>query len=156
MYQINSDFESVISNCAKNRKKDKGSWINNCIKNTYINMHKLGHAHSIECWDENKLIGGLYGIHINGCFFGESMFSKTTNASKHCLLFLISILIKYDYQLLDSQFYNPHLVQFGAYEILDEEYQNKLKNALEKKSIFPNKITYLESKSILQSLTQTS
>ena len=84
------------------------------------------------------------------------MFSKITNASKHCLLFLISILIKYDYYLLDSQFYNPHLVQFGAHEILDEEYQNKLKIALAKKNTFPTKIIYSESLSILQSLTQTS
>ena len=79
-------------------------------------MNKLGYAQSVECWDGNKLIGGLYGVHIKGCFFGESMFSKISNASKHCLLFLVSILIKYDYLLLDSQFYNPHLVQFGAYE----------------------------------------
>lgn len=84
------------------------------------------------------------------------MFSKITNASKHCLTFLVSILIKYDYLLLDSQFYNPHLVQFGAYEISDDEYQIKLKIALEKKSTFPSKITYSESVSILQSLTQTS
>ena len=84
------------------------------------------------------------------------MFSKISNASKHCLLFLVSILIKYDYLLLDSQFYNPHLVQFGAYEILDDDYQNKLKIALAKKCTFPGKITYSESVSILQSLTQIS
>jgi leucyl/phenylalanyl-tRNA--protein transferase len=119
-------------------------------------MNKLGYAQSVECWDGNKLIGGLYGIHIKGCFFGESMFSKISNASKHCLLFLVSILIKYGFLLLDSQFYNPHLVQFGAYEILDEDYQNKLKIALEKKCTFPNKMSYSESLSILQSLTQTS
>ena len=119
-------------------------------------MNKLGYAHSIECWDGNNLIGGLYGVHIKSCFFGESMFSKVTNASKHCLLFLISILTKYNYHLLDSQFYNPHLVQFGGYEMLNEEYQNKLKTALAIKNIFPAKITYSESLSILQSLTQTS
>ena len=119
-------------------------------------MNKLGYAHSVECWDNNKLIGGLYGVHIKSCFFGESMFSKISNSSKLCLLCLISILIKYKYLLLDSQFYNPHLSQFGAYEILDEEYQNKLKIALAKKNTFPTKITYSESLSILQSLTQTS
>ena len=119
-------------------------------------MNKLGYAHSIECWDANKLIGGLYGLHINSCFFGESMFNKTANSSKLCLLFLISILIKYNFHLLDSQFYNPHLLQFGAYEILDEEYQNKLKIALSKKNTFPAKIAYSESLSILQSITQTS
>jgi leucyl/phenylalanyl-tRNA--protein transferase len=119
-------------------------------------MNELGYAHSIECWNDNNLIGGLYGITIGSCFFGESMFSKITNASKQCLLFLVSILIKYDYLLLDSQFYNPHLVQFGAYEISDQDYQNKLKIALAKKNVFPTKINYSESVSILQSLTQTS
>ena len=84
------------------------------------------------------------------------MFSNSSNTSKYCLLFLISILIKYNYLLLDSQFYNPHLVQFGAYEILDKDYQDKLKIALTKKRTFPSKITYLESVSILQSLTQRS
>ena len=95
-------------------------------------------------------------MHIQGCFFGESMFSKTSNASKHCLLILISILIKYDYLLLDSQFYNPHLAQFGAYEILDKDYQNKLKIGLTKKRKFPSNMPYLESVSILQSLTHIS
>lgn len=119
-------------------------------------MNKLGYAHSVECWDNHKLVGGLYGLHIKSCFFGESMFSKVTNSSKLCLLYLISILIKYDYYLLDSQFYNPHLVQFDAYEILDKDYQNILKIGLTKKRIFPNRMTYLESISILQSLIQTS
>ena len=119
-------------------------------------MHKLGYAHSIECWDEKKLIGGLYGIHIKSCFFGESMFSKISNTSKYCLLFLISILIKNDFNILDSQFYNPHLIQFGAYEISDIEYQKKLKSALLKKRFFQKKINYSESISILQDLTQTS
>ena len=84
------------------------------------------------------------------------MFSKVSNASKLCLLILISILIKYDYFLLDSQFYNPHLIQFGGYEILDTDYQKKLKKALTKDNTFPEKFTHSESISILQSLTQTS
>ena len=84
------------------------------------------------------------------------MFNNVSNSSKHCLLLLISILVKYDFLLLDSQFYNPHLIQFGAYEISDEDYQNKLRVALTKKRKFPAKITYLESLSILQSLTQIS
>ena len=84
------------------------------------------------------------------------MFSNVSNSRKHSLLLLISILVKYDFLLLDSQFYNPHLIQFGAYEISDEDYQNKLRVALTKKRKFPSKITYLESLSILQSLTQTS
>ena len=84
------------------------------------------------------------------------MFSKISNSSKLSLLYLISILIKNKFELLDSQFYNAHLIQFGAYEILDYEYQSRLKNSLSKKCLFNNKIDYSDSISILQSLTQTS
>ena len=84
------------------------------------------------------------------------MFSKVTNSSKLSLLYLISILIKNNFELLDSQFYNPHLIQFGAYEISDYEYQSKLEKSLTKKCLFKNSIDYSDSISILQSLTQTS
>jgi len=84
------------------------------------------------------------------------MFNKITNTSKLCLLFLISILIKNNFELLDSQFYNPHLIQFGAFEISDDEYQSRLKKSLTKKCVFINNINYSDSISILQSLTQTS
>ena len=119
-------------------------------------MNRLGYAHSIECWDHDNLIGGLYGVHIGSCFFGESMFKKITNGSKLSLLFLVTILIKKKFTLLDAQFYNQHLLQFGAYEIPDNEYQSKLKIALKKECLFPKKMNYLDSVSILQSLTQTS
>ena len=84
------------------------------------------------------------------------MFNKITDTSKLCLLFLISILIKNNFELLDSQFYNPHLIQFGAFEISDDEYQSRLKKSLTKKCLFKNNIDYSDSISILQSLTQTS
>ena len=84
------------------------------------------------------------------------MFSNATNTSKYCLLFLISILNKHKFSILDSQFYNAHLIQFGAYEILDEEYYRKLKIALKKKNNFPIEFSYFESLSILQSLAETS
>lgn len=119
-------------------------------------MHRLGYAHSIEYWVNNNLVGGLYGIHIGGCFFGESMFSRTKNASKYCLLYLISILNKGKFKILDSQLFNPHLLQFGAYEVRNKEYQIKLKKAIKQKCIFINNINQSESISILQSLTQTS
>ena len=98
----------------------------------------------------------MYGVHLGGCFFGESMFSKVTNSSKLSLLYLISILIKNNFDLLDSQFYNPHLIQFGAYEISDFEYQSRLRKSLTKKCFFNHNIDYSGSISILQSLTQTS
>ena len=95
------------------------------IRNTYINLFNYGYAKSIECYSQNKIVGGLYGIHIGKCFFGESMFSLQNNTSKFCLLFLISILSNKQFILLDSQFYNSHLLQFGAYEITNKSYELK-------------------------------
>ncbi len=155
-FTLNRNFKDVINNCSSPRKKNKDSWINEVIKNSYIQLNKLNIAHSIECWENQKLVGGLYGVHIGGCFFGESMFSKISNASKLCLIYLISILIKNKFLLLDSQFYNPHLLQFGGYEISDFEYQKKLKKGLAKKTQFIDNINYQESLLILHSLIQTS
>ena len=126
-FKINSDFENIISKCRIANRKDNGTWINDIILNTYINLNHFKMCHSVECYDENKLVGGLYGVHIGGCFFGESMFSDLTNTSKFCLLYLIAILKKNLFFLLDSQFYNEHLVQFGAFEISNKDYLEKLK-----------------------------
>ena len=115
-FKINNEFENVISKCQLASRKDNGTWINNVILDTYINLHHEKKAHSVECYNQNKLVGGLYGVHIGGCFFGESMFSDLTNTSKFCLLYLIAILKKNLFSILDSQFYNKHLIQFGAYE----------------------------------------
>jgi len=93
-------------------------------------------CHSIECYDDDKLIGGLYGVHIGGCFFGESMFSKVSNTSKFCLLYLIAILKKNLFSVLDSQFFNKHLVQFGAFEINHKDYSRRLRKGLEEKRSF--------------------
>ena len=129
-FKINSDFEQVITKCQLVNRKDTGTWINEVILNSYINLHHHKMCHSIECYDKNNLIGGLYGVHIGGCFFGESMFSDLTNTSKFCLLYLIAILKKNIFSLLDSQFYNKHLVQFGAYEVSNQDYLIKLKKNL--------------------------
>ena len=155
-FRINNMFSTVIDNCSKMTDKRRETWINPIIRNTYINLHILGYAKSIECYDKNKIIGGLYGIHIGKCFFGESMFSEKKNISKFCLLVLISILIKYKFNLLDSQFYNSHLLQFGAHEITNRNYELKLKNNISKLSKFPNSICFQESLSILQSLSHKS
>ena len=126
-FKINNEFEKVITNCQNAKRKDKGTWINKLILDTYINLHYQNISHSIECYDADKLVGGLYGVHIGGCFFGESMFSNLSNTSKFCLLYLIAILKKNFFSLLDSQFYNEHLIQFGAYEINNAAYLKKLK-----------------------------
>ena len=155
-YKINTNFSKIIKKCSQIRRRDEGSWINDLIINTYIELHEIGYAHSVECWEKDNLIAGLYGVHIGSCFFGESMFSKKTNTSKLTLLYLISVLIKNKFSLLDSQFYNQHLVQFGGYEVPDIKYQALLKKGLNKKSNFENNLNFHESLSILQSLTHTS
>ena len=129
-FKVNNDFENVISKCQVASRKDKGTWISNIILDTYINLHHQKMAHSIECYNQDRLVGGLYGVHIGGCFFGESMFSDITNTSKFCLLYLIAILKKNLFSILDSQFYNDHLIQFGAFEISNENYLAKLKISL--------------------------
>ena len=129
-FKINNNFENVISKCQSASRKDEGTWINNIILDTYINLHYKKMAHSVECYNKNKLVGGLYGVHIGECFFGESMFSDLSNASKFCLLYLIAILKKNLFTILDSQFYNNHLVQFGAFEMSNADYLSKLKKGL--------------------------
>ena len=109
-------------------------------------------AHSVECYDQNQLIGGLYGVHIGGCFFGESMFSELSNTSKFCLLYLIAILKKNSFSILDSQFYNEHLIQFGAFEIKNKIYLEKLKVSIDKDRTF----TFIENFQEVLSLLQPS
>mgnify|MGYP006093747701 FL=1 len=155
-FLINYNFPLVIKNCARVRKTSNETWINQIIIDTFIQLNKEDYAKSIECYLENKLVGGLYGLHIGGCFFGESMFSSSSNVSKLCLLFLISILLKENFNLLDSQFYNPHLLQFGAYEISNFMYQEKLKSGVNKKCVFLESYSHQESISILHSINHKS
>ena len=155
-FSINYKFSEVIENCARVKRTPNETWINQTIINTFIELNHEGYAKSIECYEENKLVGGLYGLHIGACFFGESMFSFAPNISKLCLLFLISILLKQKFILLDSQFYNPHLLQFGAYEISNFDYQEKLKNGIKKKNVFLENYTNQESISTLHSISHKS
>ena len=151
-FKINNNFENVIAKCQLANRKDNGTWINSIIYDSYLNLHYEKIAHSIECYDQNKLIGGLYGVHIGGCFFGESMFSELSNTSKFCLLYLIAILKKNSFSILDSQFYNEHLIQFGAFEIKNKIYLEKLKVSIDKERTF----TFIESFQEVLSLLQPS
>ena len=151
-FKINNNFENVIAKCQLTNRKDNGTWINSIILDSYLNLHYEKMAHSIECYDQNKLIGGLYGVHIGGCFFGESMFSELSNTSKFCLLYLIAILKKNSFSILDSQFYNEHLIQFGAFEIKNKIYLEKLKVSIDKDRTF----TFIESFQEVLSLLQPS
>ena len=135
----NQDFKRVIEACAETNNKRRETWINAPIISLYCALNAMGKAHSIEVWDKEKLIGGLYGVSLGGAFFGESMFSRATNASKYALIHLVAALKFANYQLLDAQFYNPHLEQFGLIEIPRDEFQQMLKTALEIETNFPIK-----------------
>ena len=155
-FKIDYNFSKVIELCKVIKRKDKDTWINNIILDTFIELYKIDKCHSVECYENEKLVGGLYGLHIGSCFFGESMFSLKTNTSKFCLLYLLAILKKNNFSILDSQFFNPHLVQFGAYEIENELYENKLKESLEIESYFNDIDSFQEVLSLLQSTNQRS
>ena len=155
-FKVDQNFAKVIELCKEVKRKDKNTWINSIILNTFIELHKLGKSHSIECYDNKVLIGGLYGLHLGSCFFGESMFSLKTNTSKFCLLYLLAILKKNNFSVLDSQFFNPHLTQFGAYEIESKTYEINLKNGLQKKCFFEDIENFQEVLSLLQSTNQRS
>ncbi|MDP2208609.1 MAG: leucyl/phenylalanyl-tRNA--protein transferase [Bacteroidota bacterium] len=131
--RIDHSFEDVIRNCAK---RDE-TWISDEIVQSYIELYRLGYAHSIESWHNKKLVGGLYGIALGGAFFGESMFSLMKDASKVALVALVEILKERGFKLLDTQYTTPHLKNFGVVEISRDEYLQKyLKTAIAIKRSF--------------------
>jgi leucyl/phenylalanyl-tRNA---protein transferase len=125
-------FEQVITACSEldHRRGRFDSWINVEIVRAYAELFRLGHAHSIECWQEGKIVGGLYGVSIGAAFFGESMFSAATDASKVALVHLVARLRAGGYILLDSQFVNDHLKQFHIESVPKPEYLKRLQAAL--------------------------
>jgi len=141
---MNQDFHSVITACANNPRDENGTWINDEIIEAYCELHALGFAQSVEVWestsyvsasvsdsqDKRTMVGGLYGVSIGRAFFGESMFSHAPNASKTALVTLVDYLRTNDYTLLDTQYVNEHLLQFGVCEIPREEYMKLLEDAL--------------------------
>ena len=129
---VNNDFEAVIHFCS-NRET---TWISDEIAEMYCELHKTGFAHSVETWQNGKLVVGLYGVSIGGAFFGESMFNIIPNASKVAFYFLIEYLKNRNFSLLDSQFINDFTAQLGAKEIPKEEYLQKLKIAISQKCSF--------------------
>lgn len=133
---VDRNFKSVIENCSKITENRQDTWINNTIKKLYIEMYEKGYAHSIECYVGKDLVGGLYGIEIGGIFFGESMFSLVTNASKVALLHLIERLIVGNFEFLDTQFINNHLKQFGAIELSNKEFKKILNKNINKEVNF--------------------
>ncbi len=125
---INRAFPEVIEQCSLLRQGD--TWISEEIIAVYTEMHKLGLAHSFEVWLDGVLVGGLYGVAIGKAFFGESMFHTVSDASKIALVFLVEFLKEQNFQLLDCQYLNPHLLQFGAYEVTQEEFLSRLQEII--------------------------
>ena len=122
------DFSAVIRECGAQR--EEGTWISPQIRTSYRRLHKLGHAHSVEVWSDSELVGGLYGVHIGGVFFGESMFHRATDASKVALVALVERLRQRSFVMLDTQWQTPHLQQFGTREIPRLEYMRILERAV--------------------------
>jgi leucyl/phenylalanyl-tRNA--protein transferase len=127
---VNRDFEGVIRACSLPRSAENGSWMVEPMLQAYLELFERGFAHSVEARRDGLLVGGLYGIQIGGAFFGESMFSRPelggTDASKVCLVYLVERLRERGFQLLDTQFVNDHLEQFGCIEIPSVEYDRQL------------------------------
>ena len=134
--KIDTDFEGVIAACGDNYKGRMSTWINAPIRQTFMQLHELGYAHSVECWDNNDLVGGLYGLAIGQVFCGESMFSRQTDASKIALVHLCARLHMGGFEILDSQFINDHLKQFGVYEILQEKYVQDIQKKMKEPADF--------------------
>ena len=123
-------FSEVIAKCAEAAPDRENTWINDGIEYLYGRLHAIGNAHSVEVWKDRQLVGGLYGVSIGGAFFGESMFSRATNASKVALVYLVERLNTAGYKLLDTQFITDHLKTMGAIEIPRNEYHELLREAL--------------------------
>ncbi len=163
--RVNTAFAEVIEACAAPGPGREDTWINDQIIEAYNELHYLDRAHSVECWADGALVGGLYGIEIGGVFCGESMFSRADNASKIAMLHLIARLTIGGFQLLDAQFYTDHLAQFGVAEMADDAYQERLKTLAAAKADFFAIDDYSSATgasnasvtaSVWQSITQTS
>jgi len=155
---VNKAFREVISACAapKAGQDRDNTWINDAIIDVYNQLHLLGYVHSIECWQDDQLVGGLYGVCFSGVFCGESMFHTQTDASKIALVYLVARLKVGGFQLLDTQFITPHLAQFGAIEVPRREYKKRLQEALEIEGDFYSLSADASPETILHSVTQIS
>ena len=142
-FQIRTDtrFEEVMRHCAESRSGREGTWIDERLVAAYAGLHAEGGAHSIEAWCGDELVGGLYGVHLGAAFFGESMFSLPekggTDASKVCLVRLVELLRARAFALLDTQFWNEHLDQFGCVEVPRDRYLKDLAAALTREARWP-------------------
>ncbi|HYD22648.1 MAG TPA: leucyl/phenylalanyl-tRNA--protein transferase [Flavipsychrobacter sp.] len=130
-FRVNSDFGQVIANCRqKERPGQDGTWITTEVQNAYMRMHELGYAHSAEAWKDGKLVGGLYGMRLGRVFFGESMFSHESNASKYAFIKYVQQLMEEGVELIDCQVYTEHLESLGAKMIGRKLFLDQIKNLI--------------------------
>ena len=129
--RVDTDFDGVISGCAASRPGRRSTWINGRIRHLYGTLFKRGHCHTVETWLDGRLVGGLYGVELGAAFFGESMFSTETDASKVALAYLVARLIKGGFTLLDTQFVTDHLRQFGTVELDKAAFHVELERAMQ-------------------------
>ena len=139
--RVDAAFDQVLTLCAESTVRRPETWINAEIVRLFTDLHHAGLAHSVESWQDGKLVGGLYGLGLGSAFFGESMFSRATDASKVALAYLVALMKKGGYTLLDTQFVTDHLAQFGAVEIARRDYLRMLAQALDKPASFPRGLT---------------
>lgn len=134
-YEIRIDyaFRAVMEHCAER----ESTWISDLIIDSYDYLHKMGFAHSVEVWSlSEELLGGLYGVAVGGAFFGESMFKTKPECDKIALYYCHQQLVRQDFELWDTQFFTPHLAQFGCIEISEDDYKSKLESAITRKTSF--------------------
>ena len=134
--RLNTAFTDVMRACSQPRSADDSVWISDEIIEAYTELHQMGLAHSVETYIDNRLVGGLYGVALGAAFFGESMFTQVSNASKVAFHYLILILRQQHYTLLDTQFINDNVRRYGAIEIPKNDYLKQLKTALRHKARF--------------------
>ena len=157
-FQVTADtaFADIVRACAEPRPGHPESWINAPIVELYTELHRRGHAHSVECRIDGRLVGGLYGVSVGAAFFGESMFSRERDASKVALVHLVARLILGGFRLLDCQFMTEHLRSFGAVEIPREAFRALLADAIDRPATFHRELGGVDPCAIVQDRTRTS
>jgi leucyl/phenylalanyl-tRNA--protein transferase len=153
--RVDTAFAQVVQACAAAGPDRTETWINRPIERLYTRLHAQGFAHSVECWRDDELLGGLYGVALHGAFFGESMFSRARDASKVALVHLVARLLAGGFQLLDAQFMTEHLTQFGTEEIDRVEYHRRLRRALAVEADF-QRLAVTGGAAALQVISQAS
>ncbi|ADP72600.1 leucyl/phenylalanyl-tRNA/protein transferase [Rhodomicrobium vannielii ATCC 17100] len=154
--RVDSDYHGVIEGCASSRAGRRTTWINRRIRELYADLFDMGYCHTVETWRDGKLVGGLYGVALGRSFFGESMFSYETDASKVALVYLAARLRYGDFCLLDTQFVTEHLRQFGAQEISRAAFHRRLEQALQGFGAFDRLPADMSAEGVLQLVSHTS